>query len=105
MPLSVKTKEHIRRRLTLEIPKWGALAGGALALGLCIAFTSQSLHFVVVSDTHGGSVRIFTASSSVEDLLEQSNTPPLGENDEVVWSQIADGELMEVRRILRPPMN
>ncbi|WP_295339723.1 3D domain-containing protein [uncultured Subdoligranulum sp.] len=98
MPLSVKTKEHIRRRLTLEIPKWGALAGGALALGLCIAFTSQSLHFVVVSDTHGGSVRIFTASNSVEDLLEQSNTPPLGENDEVVWSQIADGELMEVRR-------
>ena len=98
MALSVKTKEHIRRRLELALPKWGALAGGAIVLALAIAFTSQSLHFVVVRDTHGGSVRIFTASTDVEDLLEQSDTPPLGEHDEVVWSQIADGELMQVLR-------
>lgn len=98
MALSVKTKEHIRRRMVLAVPKWGALAGAAAALALCIAFTSQSLHFVVVSDTHGGSVRIFTASTDVEDLLEQSDTPPLGENDKVVWSQIADGSLMQVLR-------
>lgn len=98
MALSVKTQEHIRRRLETVLPKWGALAGGACALALTIAFTAQSLHFVVVQDTHGGSVRIFTASTDVEDLLEQSNTPPLGEHDEVVWSQIADGELMQVLR-------
>ena len=92
MPLSVKTKEHIRRRMELELPKWGTLLGGALALGLAIAFTSQSLHFVVVSDTHGGSVRILTSSDSEEVLLAQTDTPPLGEHDEIVWSQIADGE-------------
>ena len=104
MLVSLKTKERIRRRLVLEVPKWGALLGGAAALGLCILFTSQSLHFVVVSDTHGGSVRIFTASSDVEDLLEQSDTPPLGENDEVVWSQIADGQLLQVLRAYTVPV-
>jgi len=98
MPLSVKTQEHIRRRMELALPKWGALVGGMAALGLAILFTSQSLHFVVVSDTHGGSVRILTASTDVEDLLEQSDTPALGEHDQVVWSQIADGELMQVLR-------
>lgn len=98
MPLSVKTQEHIRRRMELALPKWGALVGGMAALGLAILFTSQSLHFVVVSDTHGGSVRILTASTNVEDLLEQSDTPALGEHDQVVWSQIADGELMQVLR-------
>lgn len=98
MPLSVKTREHIRRRMELALPKWGALVGGMAALGLAILFTSQSLHFVVVSDTHGGSVRILTASTDVEDLLEQSDTPALGEHDQVVWSQIADGELIQVLR-------
>lgn len=98
MPLSVKIQEHIRRRMELALPKWGALVGGMAALGLAILFTSQSLHFVVVSDTHGGSVRILTASTDVEDLLEQSDTPALGEHDQVVWSQIADGELMQVLR-------
>ena len=104
MALSVKTQEHIRRRLELALPKWGALAGAAAALALSIAFTSQSLHFVVVSDTHGGSVRIFTASDDVEDLLEQSDTLPLGEHDEIVWSQIADGELMQVLRAYTVPV-
>ena len=30
MPLSVKTKEHFRRRMALAGPKWGALMGGAM---------------------------------------------------------------------------
>lgn len=104
MPLSVKTKEHIRRRMELELPKWGTLLGGALALGLAIAFTSQSLHFVVVSDTHGGSVRILTSSDSEEVLLAQTDTPPLGEHDEIIWSQIADGEQMQVLRAYTVPV-
>ena len=40
MPLSVKTKEHFRRRMALAGPKWGALMGGAGALaggGMCSA--------------------------------------------------------------------
>lgn len=104
MPLSVKTKEHIRRRMVLELPKWGALLGGAVALGLAIAFTSQALHFVVVSDTHGGSVRILTSSDSEPVLLSLTDTPPLGENDKIVWSQIADGEQMQVLRAYTVPV-
>lgn len=98
MPLSVKTKEHIRRRLAVELPKWGALAGGAAALALSIAFTHQALHFVVVSDTHGGSTRILTASTNVDTLLRQSGTPPLGQDDQVVRTQSADGESLQVLR-------
>ena len=104
MPISLKTREHIRRRLAVALPKWGALAAGALALGLTIAFTSQALHFVVVSDTHGGSVRILTASSSEETLLSLTDTPPLGENDKIVWSQNADGRLMQVLRAYTVPV-
>ena len=85
-------------------PSGGALAAGALALGLTIAFTSQALHFVVVSDTHGGSVRILTASSSEETLLSLTDTPPLGENDKIVWSQNADGRLMQVLRAYTVPV-
>ena len=104
MPISLKTREHIRRRLAVALPKWGALAAGALALGLTIAFTSQALHFVVVSDTHGGSVRILTASSSEETLLSLTDTPPLGANDKIVWSQNADGRLMQVLRAYTVPV-
>ena len=98
MPLSVKTKEHMRRRLTVALPKWGALAAGAAALALSIAFTHQALHFVVVSDTHGGSTRILTASTNVDTLLRQSGTPPLGQDDQVVRTQSADGESLQVLR-------
>lgn len=98
MPLSVKTKEHMRRRLTVALPKWGALAAGAAALALSIAFTHQALHFVVVSDTHGGSTRILTTATNVDVLLQQGGVPPLGENDRVVWSQGAEGEQLQVRR-------
>lgn len=98
MPLSVKTKEHMRRRLTVALPKWGALAAGAAALALSIAFTHQALHFVVVSDTHGGSTRILTTATNVDTLLRQSGTPPLGRDDQVVRTQSADGESLQVRR-------
>lgn len=98
MPLSVKTKEHIRRRLTLALPKWGALAGGGVALALSIAFTGQALHFVVVSDSHGGEVRVLTAADGEDALLDQAGFSPLGADDAVVWSQTPDGERMQVLR-------
>ena len=43
MPLSVKTKEHFRRRMALAGPKWGALMGGAVALAGVIMFTTSAL--------------------------------------------------------------
>ena len=98
MAVSVKTKEHIRRRLALALPKWGALLGGAAALALSILFTSQALHYVIVSDTNGGRQRILTAADDPDALLDQTGTPPLGEHDEAVWLQTPDGEELQVRR-------
>ena len=40
MALSVKTKETIRRRMAVLLPKWGSVAACAAVLGLCIAYTA-----------------------------------------------------------------
>ena len=72
MPLSVKTKEHFRRRMALAGPKWGALMGGAVALAGVIMFTTSALHFVTVTDTHGGSTRILTVNQTEAAVLAQA---------------------------------
>lgn len=84
MALSVKTREHIRRWAALAGPKWGALLGGAAALAAAIVFTGSALHFTTVVDTHGDTVRILTAATDLTAVLQQSDTPPLGEHDEAV---------------------
>ena len=98
MALSVKTKEHIRRRAAVLGPKWGALLGGAAALALAIGFTGTALRFVTVADSHGGTTRILTASTELEDVLQKAETPALGENDEAVWTETADGERLDILR-------
>ena len=98
MPLSVKTKEHFRRRMALAGPKWGALVGGVVALAVVIMFTTSALHFVTVTDTHGGSTRILTVNQTEAAVLAQAGVAPLGENDRIVTSETPDGELMQVLR-------
>ena len=51
--------------MALAGPKWGALMGGAVALAGVIMFTTSALHFVTVTDTHGGSTRILTVNRTV----------------------------------------
>ena len=104
MALSVKTREHIRRWAALAGPKWGALLGGAAALAAAIAFTGSALHFTTVADTHGDTVRILTAATDLTAVLQQSDTPPLGEHDEAVWSQTEDGERLDVLRAYTVPV-
>ena len=104
MALSVKTKEHIRRRAALLLPKWGALLGGGAALALAIGFTGTALHFTTFTDTHGGSVRIRTAATDLATVLQQAETPPLGENDEAVWTQTDDGERLDILRAYTVPV-
>ena len=98
MPLSVKTKEHFRRRMALAGPKWSALAGGAAALAGVIAFTTSALHFVTVSDTHGGSIRLVTVNQNPAAVLAQAGVAPLGENDRLVTTETPDGVLLQVLR-------
>ena len=104
MPLSVKTKEHFRRRMALAGPKWGALMGGAVALAGVIMFTTSALHFVTVTDTHGGSTRILTVNQTEAAVLAQAGVAPLGENDRIVTSETPDGELMQVLRAYTVPV-
>lgn len=98
MPLSVKTKEHFRRRFALAGPKWGALAIGAAALAGVIGFTASALHFVTVTDTHGGSNRILTVNQDTAAVLAQAGVAPLGKNDKAVTSETPDGMLLQVLR-------
>ena len=104
MALSVKTREHIRRWAALAGPKWGALLGGAAALAAAIAFTGAALHFTTVNDTHGGSVRILTASTDLDTVLEQADTPQLREHDRAVWTHTDDGEQLDVLRAYTVPV-
>ena len=104
MALSVKTKEHIRRWAARVLPKWGALAGGGAALAAAIAFTGTALHFTTVNDTHGGSVRILTASTDLDTVLEQADTPQLREHDRAVWTHTDDGEQLDVLRAYTVPI-
>ena len=104
MPLSIKTKEHFRRRMALAGPKWGALMGGAVALAGVIMFTTSALHFVTVTDTHGGSTRILTVNQTEATVLAQAGVAPLGENDRIVTSETPDGELMQVLRAYTVPV-
>ena len=104
MALSVKTKEHLRRWAGRALPKWGALAGGAVALAGAIAFTGTALHFTTVNDSHGGSVRILTAATDLSTVLKQADTPPLGENDRAVWTQTDDGEQLDILRAYTVPV-
>lgn len=104
MPLSVKTREHFRRSMAQAGPKWVALAGGAAALAGVIAFTTSALHFVTVTDTHGGKNRILTVSQSEETVLAQAGIAPLGENDRIAASETPDGELLEVLRAYTVPV-
>lgn len=104
MALSVKMKEHLRRWAGRVLPKWGALAGGAVALAGAIAFTGTALHFTTVNDSHGGSVRILTAATDLSTVLKQADTPPLGENDRAVWTQTDDGEQLDILRAYTVPV-
>lgn len=50
--LSVKTREHIRRRMEITGPHLAVLLCGAVSLGVSLAVVSDSLRIVEISDTH-----------------------------------------------------
>ena len=98
MALSVKTKEHLRRRAAELLPKWGSLAVCAAALGLCIGYTGSSVHLVTIRDSRAGSERILASTDDVPALLRRVKMQPLAEYDVTVWSETPDGEELQVLR-------
>ncbi|MUT94553.1 MAG: hypothetical protein EP147_01010 [Subdoligranulum sp.] len=57
----------------MALAKWGALMGGAVALAGVIMFTTSALHFVTVTDTHGGNTRILTVNQTEAAVLAQAD--------------------------------
>lgn len=98
MALSVKTKEHLRRRAAELLPKWGSLAACAAVLGLCIGYTGSSVHLVTIHDSRAGSERILASTDDVPALLRRVKMQPLAEYDVTVWSETPDGEELQVLR-------
>lgn len=98
MALSVKTKETIRRRMAVLLPKWGSVAACAAVLGLCIGYTGGSMHLVTIHDSRAGSERILASTDDVPALLRRVKMQPLAEYDVTVWTETPDGEELQVLR-------
>ena len=69
--LSTKTKEHIRRRAALGLPRWGTLLVSLGALAGCVAFTGSQLHVVKITDTHGAQGMAITSAHDIKTLMQQ----------------------------------
>lgn len=86
--LSTKTKEHIRRRMALLLPRWGVLLASIGMLGGAVVFTGEHLQVVEVTDTHGNYSLAITSAGDVQTLLQQTGiTPPQGEDDLVITEE------------------
>lgn len=81
--LSVKTREHIRRRMAITGPHLAVLACGALSLGVCLAVVGESLRIVEISDTSGQSGVIVTCATDVNTLVDQAGLTAPGSEDEL----------------------
>ena len=70
--LSVKTREHIRRRLEIAGPHGAVLLCAAASLGVCLAVVGDSMHIVEISDTHGQSGVVVTCATDVNTIVDQA---------------------------------
>ena len=74
--LSTKTKEHIRRRAALGLPRWGTLLVSLGALAGCVAFTGSQLHVVKITDTHGAQGMAITSAHDIKTVSYTHLTLP-----------------------------
>ncbi len=79
--ISIKTREHLRRKAALALPRWGALAAGALALGGALLFIRKTMRVVSVTDTHGESGMAITCAAALGDVMAQAGVTPVGADD------------------------
>lgn len=102
--LSVKTREHIRRRLEIAGPHCAALLCGALGLGVSLAVVSDSLRIVEISDTHGQSGVIVTCATDVNTLVDQAGLPAPGSEDELEIVESNGRDRIHVLRAFTVPV-
>lgn len=102
--LSVKTKEHIRRRLLGVLPKYGTLLGGLAALGCMVVFTGNLVRVVTITDSRGQQGRVITAAQDMEALFRQTGVTPDGEQDEMLITEQVNGDEIHVLRAYTVPL-
>ena len=81
--LSTKTKEHIRRRAALGLPRWGTLLVSLGVLAGCVAFTGSQLHVVKITDTHGAQGMAITSAHDIKTLMQQAGIAAPDTEDEL----------------------
>lgn len=102
--LSVKTREHIRRRLEILGPHCAVLLCGAVSLGAALAVVSDSLRIVEISDTHGQSGVIVTCATDVNTLVDQAGLAAPGSQDELEIVESNGRDRIHVLRAFTVPV-
>nr|WP_317400118.1 3D domain-containing protein [uncultured Gemmiger sp.] len=102
--LSVKTREHIRRRLEIVGPRWAVLLCGAVSLGVSLAVVSDSLRIVEISDTHGQSGVIVTCATDVNTLVDQAGLTAPSSQDELEIVESNGRDRIHVLRAFTVPV-
>ena len=102
--LSVKTREHIRRRLEILGPHCAVLLCGAVSLGAALAVVSDSLRIVEISDTHGQSGVIVTCATDVNTLVDQAGLAAPSSQDELEIVESNGRDRIHVLRAFTVPL-
>lgn len=102
--LSVKTREHIRRRLEIAGPHGAVLLCAAASLGVCLAVVGDSMHIVEISDTHGQSGVVVTCATDVNTIVDQAGLTTPGSEDELQIVESNGRDRIHVLRAFTVPV-
>lgn len=102
--LSTKTKEHIRRRAALGLPRWGTLLVSLGALAGCVAFTGSQLHVVKITDTHGAQGMAITSAHDIKTLMQQAGIAAPDTEDELEITEDAGLDQIHILRAYTVPV-
>ncbi len=102
--LSTKTKEHIRRRAALGLPRWATLLASLGALAGCVAFTGSQLHVVKITDTHGAQGMAITSAHDIKTLMQQAGIEAPDTEDELEITEDAGLDHIYILRAYTVPV-
>lgn len=102
--LSVKTREHIRRRLEIAGPHGAVLLCAAASLGVCLAVVGDSMHIVEISDTHGQSGVVVTCATDVNTIVDQAGLTAPSSEDELQIVESNGRDRIHVLRAFTVPV-
>ena len=102
--LSTKTKEHIRRRAALGLPRWGTLLVSLGVLAGCVAFTGSQLHVVKITDTHGAQGMAITSAHDIKTLMQQAGIAAPDTEDELEITEDAGLDQIPILRAYTVPV-